>query len=60
MLNYSCFQVASSAVSLMDCLHCSSYIAGLKADYYRYIAEFKDKGAELLRYPAVWCPESNG
>ena len=52
--------MASSSVSLVDCLHCSSYIAGMKADYYRYIAEFKDKGAELLRYQAVWCPESNG
>ena len=43
--------MASSSVSLVDCLHrsplLSSYIAEMKADYYRYIAEFEDKGAEL-------------
>ena len=38
------------------CLHRSSYIAGMKADYYRYIAELSTRVLNLLRYPAIWCP----
>ena len=38
------------------CLHRSSYIAGMKADYYRYIAELRTRVLNLLRYPAIWCP----
>ncbi len=38
------------------CLHRSSYIAGMKADYYRYIAEFKDKGAELAEVSSNLVP----
>ena len=35
----------------------SSYIAEMKADYYRYIAEFKDKGAELAEVSSSLVPK---
>ena len=53
----SYIRMASSSVSLVDCLHCSSYIAGMKADYCRYIAEFKDKGAELAEVSSSLVPK---